>query len=81
VLTGPPDSRNEFGSYLALAQVGLEMVVPIGVGMALDHYFHWTPWATTVGAVLGLAGGLTHLVLWVMRDGGAGPSQRRQDKP
>jgi len=58
---GQPDPK-EMGFYFALAQVGLEMVVPVGIGAVLDHYLNWMPWATAVGAVLGLAGGLAHLV-------------------
>jgi F0F1-type ATP synthase assembly protein I len=56
-----PD-RKELGRYLALSQIGLEMVVPILVGLALDHYLGWTPWALIAGAVLGLCMGLVHLV-------------------
>jgi F0F1-type ATP synthase assembly protein I len=48
--------------YVALSQIGLEMVVPIVVGLVLDHYLGWTPWALIVGAILGLVGGFAHLV-------------------
>jgi F0F1-type ATP synthase assembly protein I len=58
---GQPDPK-EMGFYFALAQVGLEMAVPVGVGALLDHYLGWTPWAMATGAVLGLFGGLAHLV-------------------
>ena len=63
---GPPDSR-ELGYYFSLAQVGLEMVVPLGVGVALDYYLGWKPWATVAGVVLGFVGGLAHLILLVNR--------------
>ncbi|MCC6420880.1 MAG: AtpZ/AtpI family protein [Gemmataceae bacterium] len=56
-----PDPR-EVGRYFALAMVGLEMVVPIGVGYWLDNSFGWSPWGVTVGAILGLVLGLYHLV-------------------
>jgi F0F1-type ATP synthase assembly protein I len=56
-----PDPK-ELGFYFALAQVGLEMVAPVGAGAILDHYLRWGPWATAGGAVLGLVGGLAHLV-------------------
>jgi F0F1-type ATP synthase assembly protein I len=52
----------ELGYYFTVAQVGLEMVVPIGVGLLLDNTLGWAPWGVVVGAVLGLATGLTHLV-------------------
>lgn len=56
-----PD-RNDMGRYVALSQIGLEMVAPIVLGLVLDHYLGWTPWALIAGAVLGLVGGLVHLV-------------------
>jgi F0F1-type ATP synthase assembly protein I len=70
---GDLGDRKELGRYLALAQVGLEMVVPIGVGLALDFYLGWTPWGVIGGAVLGLVGGLAHLV-HLAGKGDAGPS-------
>jgi F0F1-type ATP synthase assembly protein I len=63
---GPPDSK-DVGYYFSLAQVGLEMVVPIGVGALLDHRFSWRPWGVVVGAVLGLIVGLVHLVALLNR--------------
>jgi F0F1-type ATP synthase assembly protein I len=56
-----PD-RNDMGRYVALSQVGLEMVVPIVAGLLIDHYLGCKPWALIAGAVLGLCGGLVHLV-------------------
>ncbi len=56
-----PD-RKEMARYVTLGQIGLEMVVPIVVGLLLDRYFGWTPWGVVVGAVLGLCGGFVHLV-------------------
>jgi F0F1-type ATP synthase assembly protein I len=58
--SGSPNPR-QMGRYLAIAQVGMEMVAPIGLGVALDYYLGWTPWATITGVILGLAGGLLHL--------------------
>jgi F0F1-type ATP synthase assembly protein I len=57
-----PPSRRQLGYYVALAQVGLEMVAPIGVGLLLDHYLEWRPWGVIGGAVFGLVAGLAHLV-------------------
>jgi hypothetical protein len=57
----PPDPR-EMGRYFALAQVGLEMVVPIVIGILLDNNLGWKPWGVVGGAVLGLVGGLAHLI-------------------
>ena len=46
---GLPNSR-EMGRYFALAQVGLEMVVPIVIGVLADSYFGWGPWGVVVGS-------------------------------
>ncbi len=66
--------------YMTLSQVGLEMVAPIGAGLALDHYLGWLPWGTVVGAVLGFSVGLVHLIWVVSKDDGdssqTGTSQR-----
>jgi hypothetical protein len=58
----PPDSR-QLGRYFALAQVGLEMAAPIGLGWLIDGWLGWFPWATVSGAVLGLVGGMYHLIV------------------
>ncbi len=67
-------SPRELGLYFALAQVGVEMVVPIAVGIWLNVGLEWAPWAALVGAALGLAGGLTHLVLLLK-------SAEKEDRP
>ena len=73
-----PNSR-ELGRYFALAQVGLEMVVPIVVGLWLDSAFGWSPWGVSVGAVLGLVGGLAHIVHLLKRfDENSSPRQDAQ---
>jgi F0F1-type ATP synthase assembly protein I len=59
---GPPDAR-ELGIYFTLAQVGVEMVAPLIVGLVIDYYADWGPWATIGGTVLGFVGGITHIVL------------------
>lgn len=56
-----PD-RKDMGRYVALGQVGMEMVAPIVAGLAVDHYFGCRPWGVIVGAVLGPVGGFVHLV-------------------
>ncbi|HXG13276.1 MAG TPA: AtpZ/AtpI family protein [Gemmataceae bacterium] len=70
----------EFGYYVSLAQVGLEMVAPVGIGIALDHYLGWSPWATIGGAVFGLIGGVAHLIaLTNRRDQGIPPNPQREE--
>ena len=61
----PGGNSRDMPFYLALAQTGLEMVVPIGVGVWLDSHFGWRPWATVAGAALGLVGGIGHMVYLV----------------
>ena len=60
-MSEPPANR-ELGFYLALSQVGFEMVAPMGLGIALDWYFGWSPWALVIGFVLGFVGGFIHLL-------------------
>ncbi|MBM4068397.1 MAG: hypothetical protein FJ271_05565 [Planctomycetes bacterium] len=57
----PKDARR-LGLYMAMAQVGTEMVMPAVLGLLLDLYLDWTPWALIVGTILGLVGGLYHLI-------------------
>jgi F0F1-type ATP synthase assembly protein I len=63
---GSPDFKN-LGYYITMAQAGMEMVIPIGVGAMLDYYLKWSPWGVVVGAVVGLIGGLSHLVALMNR--------------
>ena len=58
----PKESR-ELGRYFALSQVGVEMVVPIIVGLLLDQWLGTVPWLMLGGIVLGLVGGLIHMLL------------------
>ncbi len=71
---------SKLGVYAALAQVGMEMVAPVVLGVFLDSHFDWTPWATVGGAVFGLVGGMWHLVAILNRrnDSGSSPDSRNQ---
>jgi F0F1-type ATP synthase assembly protein I len=60
-------NSKDLGRYVALGQVGMEMVVPIGIGLALDYYFGWNPWGVIAGTVLGFSGGLIHLIQMVQQ--------------
>lgn len=62
-----PDSQRDFGPYVALAQTGLEMVVPVALGAFFDSRFGWAPWGAAVGAVIGFVGGLTHMLIMLKR--------------
>lgn len=60
-------SPTEMGRYVALAQVGMEMVAPIVIGLLLDTYLGWTPWGVVVGTVVGFVGGLAHLLVMLKK--------------
>ena len=72
-------SLDDLAQYAALAQIGLEMAAPIALGAALDYWLGWMPWATVCGALLGLVGGMAHLVTILNRQTN-GPAQRQRDK-
>jgi F0F1-type ATP synthase assembly protein I len=77
----PPDSR-ELGYYFALAQVGVEMVAPMIVGLVIDQYAATSPWFTIAGIMLGFVGGITHIVLLTSKhDAAMRKDQRGSDRP
>jgi F0F1-type ATP synthase assembly protein I len=76
---GLPDPK-EMGRLMALAQVGLEMVVPIGAGLLPDSYVGWSPWGIVGGTVLGFFGGLYHLLVMLKRFEKNEPPGPNQDK-
>ncbi len=80
MLPGSQDPK-ELGFYFALSQVGMEMVAPVALGALLDHYLHWAPWGTIVGAVLGLVGGMSHLIVLLNSRSREKSSQQSQDPP
>ncbi len=53
---------------LAYGQIGLEMAAPIGLGFFLDLRLGTVPWLTVAGAVVGLVGGLAHLIALLNRE-------------
>ncbi len=67
-----PDPK-ELARYYSLAQVGLEMVVPIALGVWLDSRFGLMPWCTVAGVVVGLVGGMAHLLVMLKRFEKPGP--------
>jgi F0F1-type ATP synthase assembly protein I len=77
-----PLDPKEVGYYFTLAQVGLEMVVPLGLGLLLDHYVGWTaPWGLIGGTVLGFVGGLAHLVVLANQQNTPRPRKPPEDAP
>lgn len=73
-----PLNPREYGRYVTIAQVGMEMAACIGVGLLLDRWLDWTPWGIVGGAVFGLIAGLAHLASLANR-GGNGDSPQRRD--
>jgi hypothetical protein len=71
----------QLGLYVTLAQVGLEMVAPVVVGLVLDFKLGWMPWSTVVGAVFGLVIGLWHMVMVLHPPKGPGSSQQPRNEP
>jgi F0F1-type ATP synthase assembly protein I len=47
---------------MTVAAIGAEMVVPTVIGWWLDDRLGWTPWATLIGATLGFAGAIAHML-------------------
>jgi F0F1-type ATP synthase assembly protein I len=80
MMQGAPDPK-DVGRAYGMAQVGIEMVAPIGLGVALDYWLGWTPWATVAGAVLGFVGGLVHLVSMMNQQDRNGPKKPGSGAP
>ena len=74
-----PLNPREFGFYLSVATVGMEMAAPIGLGWALDHFLGWSPWGVVGGAVFGLIAGVAHLAALANRGNDSDSSKRRRE--
>jgi F0F1-type ATP synthase assembly protein I len=72
---------NKFARYAELSQIGLEMVAPIGAGILLDYWRGWGPWGAIIGAVLGLVGGMGHLISILNTKAAQDLSKKRREKP
>ncbi|HLJ95977.1 MAG TPA: AtpZ/AtpI family protein [Gemmataceae bacterium] len=77
----PPPTSKELGHYITIAQIGMEMAAPAGIGLILDHYLGWRPWGVVVGAVFGLLGGLAHLIALTNQQQDSGSPKPRRDVP
>jgi F0F1-type ATP synthase assembly protein I len=61
-MLGGTGNRKELGRLMAISQVGLEMVAPIALAVFIDIQLGLLPWITLVGILVGLVGGMTHLI-------------------
>jgi F0F1-type ATP synthase assembly protein I len=64
---GQLPTPREMGYYAALAQTGVEMVVPAILGYFVDDWLGTTPWITVIAAVFGFVAGLTHMIVILKR--------------
>lgn len=79
-MAAKPMGPKELGYYFTLAQVGLEMVAPLGLGLVLDHYLGWSPWGLIGGTVIGFVGGIAHLVVLANRQAPPATAEPREDR-
>ncbi len=62
------DNDANWGAYLSLGlEIAVGVVLGVFVGRWLDRKFHWDPWATVIGAMLGLAAGMYLLIREAIR--------------
>jgi F0F1-type ATP synthase assembly protein I len=61
----PPSNDKDFrlmAKVAQISQIGMEMAVPVGVGVGVDFWLNTLPWFTIVGAILGPTLGFIHLL-------------------
>jgi F0F1-type ATP synthase assembly protein I len=62
-MTDPtPADQRKLARLAAIGQIGMEMAVPVGVGVGLDFWWGTLPWCTIIGALLGPILGFIHLM-------------------
>jgi F0F1-type ATP synthase assembly protein I len=62
-----------------ITSIAVEMALPAGLGLLADQHWGTGPWLVAVGALLGFAAALWHL-LKIAKRGGPGSSGPRQGK-
>ncbi len=65
-----PDDQSrssQFGYLMAIGQVGIEMVVPIGLGVLADVKLKTMPLFVVIGVLVGLIGGMLHMMALLKR--------------
>ena len=74
-MLGKPVNRHLLARILAISAVGVEMVVPAVIGLAMDRWLGISPWGLIAGVLIGFTGALIHLVL-LSKPGAAEESSR-----
>jgi len=79
----PDDDRSSeskvWALYVSIGQIGLEMVVPIALGLLLDRWLGTLPWIGVAGVFIGFFGGLFHLLKMVEKIDRTKPPKPPQD--
>lgn len=62
-MPGPSEKDFRLMAKVAqISQIGIEMAVPVGLGVGADFWLGTLPWFTIVGAILGPVLGFVHLM-------------------
>lgn len=60
--------KETFRGLATINHVSFQLLIPIligvGLGIWLDGQFGWSPWATLIGTVLGIAAAFRNLYVW-----------------
>jgi F0F1-type ATP synthase assembly protein I len=78
-MAGNDDNRT-MGRLVSLSSIGMEMVVPVAVGAFLDHRYGWEPWGAVAGAVFGLVGGISHMLMMLRQQDDSPPSKSSREE-
>jgi F0F1-type ATP synthase assembly protein I len=73
--------RRQTNLYMAISQVGMEMVAPIVVGVILDRALGTSPWIMVGGTLFGFVGGMMHLIALVNRLDRTDPPPKKRNDP
>lgn len=57
-----PQESRKLARLFQISQIGMEMAVPVGIGVGLDYWLGTLPWFTIGGALLGPTLGFIHLM-------------------
>ena len=71
---------NNTGRYYALAQCGMEMVIPTIAGIFVDKWLGTTPVFIAIFTVLGFVGGITHIIVLSKQIEKAEKAEKEQKK-